>query len=278
MKLSSISLIAVALAAIAGSAAADPARRPFERDVNIYSRSNPAEHHKAAVIHRDSARANLQAYNDALKVGLPDRAVYHFNAMQENVKHMNGHKKASTGGPAYPMSTIKDGMSTHKEADETIAEAKKEAAACHRRAAAYNRWASHDAKALGLHDDAAFHDSIAEENDKHAQRHTEDALENGHASNLLTTDYAYRTQRWASETIEKVKNRVIALHEDAAKGSRQASREAKKMGLLDHAAYYENHAKLNEQHRDYHQGAKDRGQPSDLATVADAHFSKPLKR
>jgi len=52
MKLSSISLIAVALAAIMGSAAAAPALRPvernlFERGVNIYSRaSNELEQHQ----------------------------------------------------------------------------------------------------------------------------------------------------------------------------------------------------------------------------------------
>ena len=42
MKLSSISLIA-ALAAIAGSAAAPAAPHPFERDLDIYSRTNDEE-------------------------------------------------------------------------------------------------------------------------------------------------------------------------------------------------------------------------------------------
>jgi len=40
MKLSSISLIAAALAAIAGSTTAAPTPRPFERDVYIYNRQD----------------------------------------------------------------------------------------------------------------------------------------------------------------------------------------------------------------------------------------------
>ena len=107
MRFSSISLIATALAAIAGSAIAAPALRPveknlFDRAVDIFSRGNFLFDEKHHQDHRKvskeagkgitlctTAAGCARGANKDLVAGFHDKAVGKLQALQD------GHKKAS---------------------------------------------------------------------------------------------------------------------------------------------------------------------------------------
>ena len=103
MRFSSISLIATALVAIAGSVTAAPAPRPFKRDVDIYSRGTPEEHAKAEDYHRQQASKYWEFS--------PKEAALHH-------KHREGHKNAKNGGKPHPLETQHptEFMKQHQEA------------------------------------------------------------------------------------------------------------------------------------------------------------------
>ena len=206
MKLSSISLIAAALAVMAGSTTAAPTSRPFERDVGIYSRAPPEEH---------------QLSPNEMKQAQKETAYY--------------HKKSAEG----------------------------------------NRLIAPDVRAIGWHDHALLHESVAEKNENFEKHHRE-ALQNGQASNLKTYDYAVRTHDWTGDTIAKIKDCLIKKHGDVAKLCRKASHEAKEMNFPDHHKFHADDAKRHEDRRDYLIGQKKETTvaiPVTASIMADLHKS-----
>jgi len=101
MKLSSISLITATLATIASGAIAAPAPRPFQRDVDIYSRATEEEHKRAAEHHAHAASASGKTVQLHDFLQKSDIAEIHHEAVHFNAYHHQGH----TNGGSYPMET-----------------------------------------------------------------------------------------------------------------------------------------------------------------------------
>ena len=124
MKLSSISFIATALAAIIGSATAAPIPRPFERDVNIYSRAHPDEHEWAAERHYNAAYNAWDASNKAEEANLHKTAALLEVHKELNLADMRGHTAAKYhDSSSYPLSSehhIKDAKKSIKKASTEI--------------------------------------------------------------------------------------------------------------------------------------------------------------
>lgn len=98
MKLSSISLIA--LAVIAGGATAGPAPRPFEHDVDIYTR---ATHQALVDAHQLSFNHGRQAYIDCLAAGQSHHANTHIEGIMLNKKYRDQHKAHVEKGTSEPL-------------------------------------------------------------------------------------------------------------------------------------------------------------------------------
>jgi len=205
MKFSSISLIAAALAAIASSATAAPMPRPFERDVDIYSRTTQdVEHSTREKIHKEAFITCLQACHAARKMG--DCVDGHWHDAWENLQHVEGHKKASQGGPAYPLLTTNDAKATQEKALKTIARAKEQhslTAEAHYHAA-YNCWdASHWAKEAHRAKEAPQWPDIAAHYDTEQDRHREhmhDHTFSQHYGNFEESTHNYHTAQDAKYT------------------------------------------------------------------------------
>ena len=138
MKLSSISLIATTLAAIAGSVNAAPAaprsklQNLVERDVDIYSRGLAAHKHyygddrdksrDAAIEHKHGENLQWRASGWAHAAGRPDVASYHDGAMKLSAKSYNTHKANENGPAGTPFSAGSERFhaGTQKMAHETI--------------------------------------------------------------------------------------------------------------------------------------------------------------
>jgi len=121
MKLSSISFIATALAAIIGSATAAPTPRPFERDVNIYSRAHRDEHEWAAERHYHAAYNAWDTSNKAEEANLHKTAALLEVHKELNLADMRGHTAAKyhDSWSSYPLSSehhIKDANKSIKKA------------------------------------------------------------------------------------------------------------------------------------------------------------------
>ena len=228
MKLLSISLITATLAAIAGSAGATPALRPFRRRVDIYSQ--PDSNEAAAKLHDEAANESLRAHDHAKELGLHHDAQRHLLAMDENINHMDCHREAMNGGTPRDLSTTKYATRTKKDALKTIAKLKDRVASLHRAAATQHEEAakvslvaSNLAKQMGWHGLAALHADAAELNRIRMERHIK-AEQTGTAYDLSTPKYAEHTEANAHEIISKVKNAK------AAGLDQEASRRAEKRG------------------------------------------------
>ena len=137
MKLSSISLIAAALAAIAGSITAAPSPRLFE-NVDIYSRSDVNQ----------AIAANLDVASRAKKVGLYGYAKFHEDVAKRHEGHVQSHSKHATWSIEMSKKTV--------------------ARVEHAEAALLNRKAAHVARKRGMAPLTQFHEELAEQNDRHA--------------------------------------------------------------------------------------------------------------
>ena len=204
MNLLSISLIAAALAVIAGGTTAAPAPRPFERDVDIYSRTNgqapnvPGAHHDQAasiepVGHAKAAELNQRAAKLAGEMGWHDLAARHKDIAGLNL----GYVQKGKHNPSYADSSIKIAHKTismakpkdaptrkrrrHSESDMTQANCDKRVKhgthdpllakhltemAEHAEAATLNEQAAGNAKEMGWEEAAKEHKDIAEQNRK----------------------------------------------------------------------------------------------------------------
>ena len=165
MKLSSISLIAAALAAIVGSVAAAPTFRPFERDVDIYSRAN----HQELKSLRDAA-------HHARKHGLHTDAEHYDKAAErlEAALHnqLAGQFARGMGTHWHPRAQFHEDLAkkvsaTHWQDPDFFKDVKNEAyKTLHAGAAELNTKAAWIAQKNGftiLHD---FHEHIAARNTK----------------------------------------------------------------------------------------------------------------
>jgi len=140
MKLSSISLIAAALAAIAGSITAAPSPRLFE-NVDIYSRSDVNQ----------AIAANLDVASRAKKVGLHKYAKFHKDVAKRHL----GYVQSRTHDSQHATWSI-------EMSKKTIARVE------HAEAASLNRKAAHVARKRGMPKLTEFHEDLAEQNDRHA--------------------------------------------------------------------------------------------------------------
>ena len=95
MKLSSISLIVAALAAIAGSVTAAPAPRPLEHGVDIYSHTTVKELHTEAEKHHASRASYLwKASVDADNSGKGNIALSYAEAASYHHRNREEHRSA----------------------------------------------------------------------------------------------------------------------------------------------------------------------------------------
>jgi len=205
MKLSSISLIAVALVAFSGSATAAPTPRPFERGVNIYSRAGEQQLGSAVASFRSSTR-NWHAHQIAHTMGRHDDSEHHKTVALLNHQDMKRVTKSMHDGSSGNLST-KDSdfaKSTHKLADNYIAKTQEEGIAIHEEAAKRARQVSRAVKQeLGDHPLVHAHLYGAELNDKYAKGHRE-ALKLGHTSDLSSTGHADVTHFMVNDTYKRL--------------------------------------------------------------------------
>jgi len=143
MKISSISLIAAALAAIAGSVTAAPIPRPFGNDVDIYSREN---------IHQQAVRALLHASSCAKEVGLHEHAKTH----EDDARVHQNHLQHGTHDPQHAYWSM-------EAAHHTTA---------HTKAFSLNRQAAHFARGYRSPDLAQVHERTANRNVELMLNHT----------------------------------------------------------------------------------------------------------
>ena len=202
MKLSSISLIAVAVVAFSGSATAAPTPRPFERGVNIYSRAG-----EQAVASFKSSIRNWHAHEVAHAMGRHDHSEYFKNVALSNHKDMKRLTNPMHDGSSGNLST-KDSdfaKATHKSANNYIARTQKDGIAIHEEAAERARQVAHDVKELGDRGAKLVHAHLAdaEKNDKYAKDHRE-ALKLGHTSDLSSTGLAYDTHVRVNDTYKRL--------------------------------------------------------------------------
>ena len=170
MKLSSISLIAASLAAIASSVTATPSPGPFERDIDIYSRAHPDEHEAAAKIHMEAVGISQVVANRAKKIGWDRLDAFHTSAAERNFGHAWRHTLARSlvNGTAYDLSSLDDATHTIETAHKNLAKVE------HTEAAMLNHVASQYAHNMGLQDRANWHHKAAKLHDAYARSDIQD--------------------------------------------------------------------------------------------------------
>lgn len=170
MKLSSISRIATALAAIAGCTTAAPAPRPFDRDVDIYSRTDRVFQSViagiATDIHSKACDLNRSARDCARAAGLHTLAKYHSSRAKWNLKkfraHHSGTAEASTVAPGLKSQRLALGTMDHKDAADL------------------SQKAADRAEQVGWHELAKFHRDEVKAHHEHMEslRHDPDHANN----------------------------------------------------------------------------------------------------
>jgi len=218
MKLSSISLIAAALAAIAGSVTAAPTPHPFEH-VDIYSRADI--HHAIAV--------NLEAASRAGAIGWHEHAKVHENRHQQ-------HSKSRTHDPEHLKWSI-------EQAHKTIERVEHEEAASLNQQAAHNYWRR------GKEEEARFHQNFANQNKELAfgdtqyphfaalskswaykASHAEAAALNRHAANIA--------RKRGSEPLAKSHEDLVSQNSRLAFGHTQDPRFAETSKKLAYQTFH----------------------------------------
>ena len=120
MKLSLVSLVATVLAAIAGSGTAAPVPRPFERDVNIYSRAYRKARKAAVAFHHSTMTRCREAAILCHAAGEPNRAQHHELNYIKNEKDKAKHIASMNGGRSHPLASIEGAKLAHQDADADI--------------------------------------------------------------------------------------------------------------------------------------------------------------
>ena len=198
MKLSLISLIAVALAAIADSSTAAPAPRPVEHDVSAWE-----QHLQSAVVAYKSVIKNWEGSDVAHIIGQPDHSKHFATVALSSLQVMKGHTKSMNDGSPYHLSTENRSKFTHEMASDYIKQAQAEAIGTHEEVAKHARTVAHAvAKKLGVdHPLAQVHHEFGKKNDEYAEYHRKNRSA-GRTSDLQTLGFAtFTTNRNHDTTV-----------------------------------------------------------------------------
>ena len=206
MKLLSTSLIAAALAGI--TAALAP--RPFERDIDIYSRAPSGI---GVVVHSTAERLHRSAMTCAHEVGLDSLVKYHKSKAKWNAKQARRHRDGTGDESSIPI-----GFASRQSARGTID---------HKHAVDASLDAAERAKDVDWPERTKFHEEDAK---KHFERMATRIHDAGHA------DWSKGA---ANETIARVD------HEVSARLSRQAASLAGHRGKRKLANKFDHYANKN---------------------------------